>query len=106
VWDFLFDLDSDERAEVAAAMKEVEELGLSAARHLRDDIYEVRADAAKRSFRLLFSAEGRFGQVLLSLSAFEKRTQKTPEGEIKVAQRRLKDWRACGAAKKKSPRKP
>jgi len=48
-----------------------------AARHLRGDIYEVRADAPTRSFRLLFSAEVvRSG--LLSLSAFE-RTQKRAE---------------------------
>ena len=33
---------------------------------------QLRADAATRSFRLLFSAEGRYGHILLSLSVFEK----------------------------------
>ena len=65
-------------AAVVAGMKDVVENGLHAARHLRGGIYEVRADASTRSFRLLFSTEGTYGQVLLSLSAFEKRTQKTP----------------------------
>jgi phage-related protein len=52
----------------------------------------VRADAMTRSFRLLFSCEGRFSHVLLSLSAFEKRTQKTPH-ELSLAEKRLADWR-------------
>lgn len=67
--------------------------GTAAARHLRGDIYEVRADAATRSFRLLFSCEGRFSQVLLALSVYEKRTQKAPAQEIELAEKRLKDWR-------------
>jgi phage-related protein len=63
-------------------------------------VYEVRADTRTRSFRLLFSTEGRRSQVLLSLSAFEKRTQKTPPREIEVAEKRLRDWRSRGATKK------
>jgi phage-related protein len=83
-------------------MKEVVDRGLPAARHLRGDIYEVRADAATRSFRLLFSSEGRYSHVLLALSAFEKRTQKTPARELELAERRLVDWRKRGVAKKRS----
>lgn len=56
----------------------------------------MRADASTRSFRLLFSAEGRLGQILLSLSAFTKKTQKTPVRELELAERRLGDWRARG----------
>jgi phage-related protein len=84
-------------------MKEVAERGLVAAKHLRGDVYEVRADAATRSFRVLFAAEGRFSQVLLLLSAFEKRTQKTPPRELALAEDRLRDWRTRGAATKRSP---
>jgi phage-related protein len=75
---------------------------LPAAKHLRGDIYEIRADAPTRSFRLLFSGEGRFKQVLLSLSAFSKKTQKTPPRELELAERRLRDWRDRGAAKRHS----
>jgi hypothetical protein len=34
---------------------------------------------------------------LLSLSVFEKRTQKTPPREIEMAEHRLRDWRDRGA---------
>jgi phage-related protein len=103
---FIDDLTDDEAASLVAGMKEIAEHGLSAAKHLRGDIYEVRADAATRSFRLLFSTEGRYSQVLLSLSAFEKRTQKTPPRELELAENRLRDWRTRGAAKRKTRARP
>ncbi len=99
---FLDDLTDEEAAEIVAGMKDVVSHGLSAARHLHNDVYEVRAEASTRSFRLLFATEGRYNHVLLSLSVFEKRTQKTPQGEITLAQERLKDWRSRGSAKKKA----
>ncbi len=98
--DFFETLSDDEAAEVVAAMKEVALKGLGAAKHVRGDIYEVRADAPNRSFRILFAAEGRFSHVLLSLVAFPKKTQKTPKGLLKLAEDRLKQWRARGKARK------
>jgi phage-related protein len=94
VKDFIDKLADEEATSIFAAMDDVADRGLVAARHLRGDIYEVRADASLRSFRVLFAAEGRFGQVLLSLSAFEKRTQKAPRDEIELALRRLASWRS------------
>jgi phage-related protein len=78
VKEFIDGLTDAEVAAIVAGMKEVAERGMRAAKHLRGDIYEVRADASSRAFRMLFSAEGRLGQVLLSLSGFTKKTQKTP----------------------------
>lgn len=101
VKDFLDDLTDEEVAEIVAGMKDVVANGLPAARHLRGDVYEVRADSSTRSFRLLFATGGRYSQVLLSLSVFEKRTQKTPPAEISVAEARPKDWRTRGAAREK-----
>jgi phage-related protein len=75
-------------------------------KHLRGDIYEVRADASTRSFRLLFAAEGSYSQVLLSLSVFEKRTQKTPPRELDLADGRLREWRHRGTARKKAVARP
>lgn len=98
--DFLDGLTDEELAEVVAAMKEVSAEGLDAAKHLRGDVYEVKADAATRSFRVLFAAEGRFSQVLLSLSGFIKKTQKTPKQELDLAETRLAEWRARGVRKK------
>lgn len=90
---FLAKLTDEEVAAITAGMRDVKQRGTDAARHLRGDIYEVRADAATRSFRLLFSCEGKYSQVLLSLSVFEKRTQKAPIQEIALAEKRLKEWR-------------
>lgn len=99
---FLDELTDEEAAAVVAGMKEVADRGLPAARHLRGDVYEVRADASTRSFRVLFSGEGRHGHVLLSLSAFEKRTQKTPPRELELAEDRLRDWRRRSGHKSRS----
>jgi phage-related protein len=87
-------LPSDDRDEILAAMKDVQANGLPIARHLRGDIYEVRADGRQATYRVLFATEGRNGQVLLALSSFNKKTQRTPPDEIRLAERRLGDWRA------------
>jgi phage-related protein len=99
---FIESLTDEEVASIIAGMKDVVERGLAVAKHLRGDVYEVRADASSRSFRLLFSAEGSYSQVLLSLSVFEKRTQKTPSRELDLAETRLRDWRLRGTAKRKA----
>jgi phage-related protein len=75
-------------------MKEVATNGLTAARHLRGEIYEVRADAERSSYRILFAVEGKRGQVLLALEAMAKKTRKTPQPVIALAERRLTDWRS------------
>ena len=58
--------------------------------------------AASEMKRIAAAAEGRWNQVLLSLSLFEKRTQKAPPHEIRLAERRLADWRRRGAAMRKA----
>ena len=94
VREFMSDLTDEESADLTGAMNEVIELGLIAARHLRGDIFEIRAGGRTRSFRLLFAPEGRRQQVLLSLSMFTKKTQRTPRRELELAEQRLADWRA------------
>jgi phage-related protein len=101
---FVDTLTDEEVAAIVAGMKDVCQQGLPAARHLRGDVYEIKAEAPTRSFRLLFSAEGSHGQVLLSLSAFEKRTQRTPPRELELAENRLRDWRRRGMAMKRRSR--
>lgn len=90
---FMMELESDERAEIVAAMKEVAVEGLRAARHLSGDLYEVRADVNGKFFRLIFATEGRYSQVLLSLEVFAKKSNKTPAARLALASRRLNDWR-------------
>ena len=96
VRDFLLELHSEDRTEVLAAMDEVAEIGMRAARHLHGDIYEVRAERQRRIFRVLFAQEGRRGQVLLAVVGFVKKTQRTPEDVIDLAIERLRDWRGRG----------
>jgi phage-related protein len=98
---FLDNLTATEAAEVVAAMKEVAREGLHFARHLRGDIWEVRIEAERKAFRVLFSPEGRSQQVLLALEGFSKQTQKTPARIIQLAERRLADWRSRGRGAKR-----
>jgi phage-related protein len=94
--EFIDRLSDVDAAAVVAAMKDVRETGLAAARHLRGEIYEVRADGDRQTFRILFAPEGRRSQVLLALEGFSKKTQKTPSEKIQLAERRLADWRRRG----------
>jgi phage-related protein len=97
VKEYIDSLSDADAAVVAGAMREVQREGLTAARHLRGDLYEVRADGGNQIFRILFAEEGRHGQVLLSLNGFSKKTRRTPPQEIDLAERRLRDWRRRGA---------
>jgi phage-related protein len=91
--EFIDALSDTDAAAVVAAMRDVRETGLAAARHLRGEIYEVRADGDRQTYRILFAPEGRGSQVLLALEGFSKKTQKTPPAKIRLAERRLADWR-------------
>jgi len=57
--EFIDGLSDTDAAAVVAAMREVREGGLTAARHLRGEIYEVRADGDRQRYRILFAPEGR-----------------------------------------------
>ena len=97
VKDFLDTLDDEDAAAIVAAMSEVREEGLKSARHLRSEIYEVRADGQRGIYRILFAPQGSRSQVFLALAGFKKKTQKTPPQTIRLAQRRLRDWEARGS---------
>ena len=92
---FLDGLSIEDKAEVAAAMADVRIEGVRVARHLRGEIYEVRAEG-RRSVRILFAQEGKKGRLLLALEGFEKKTQKTPDRLLHLAEKRLADWRGRG----------
>ncbi len=102
--EILDSLSKADRVRVAAAMRDVREDGLVAARHVRGEIYEVRADATENSYRLLFATEGRKSRVLLALVFIAKHTQKTPEPDLRLAEQRLRDWRHRGA-ERRGPRR-
>lgn len=94
VAEFIAGLPEADAAEIAAAMKEVAATGLTLARHVRGEIWEVRAFSETKGYRILFAPEGKKGRILLALEAFSKKTQKTPDRLLTLAERRLGDWRS------------
>ena len=99
VRDFLFGLAREDQTAILAEMEYVLINGKSAARHLQQDIYEVRITHNEKAYRILFACEGYFNHILLSLEGFQKKTQQTPKNSIRLAQQRLADWRRRGNAK-------
>jgi phage-related protein len=97
VKEFLDALSDTDATAVADEMKRVAQDGLVRARHVRGDIYEVRAEGESQSFRIFFATEGRFQHILLSLEGFSKKTQKAPPEKIRLAEQRLRDWRQRGS---------
>ena len=95
VQDELNELDTHTRAEFTAAMKEVVVLGIrETSKSIRGDIRQIEADGPDgTTYRLLFAQDGHVGQILLAVVLFEKRTQKTPDRQIELAEVRLEDWR-------------
>jgi phage-related protein len=55
----------------------------------RGAVWEVRTSPANRIARTLFAAEGR--QMVL-LHGLIKKTQQTPFDDIKLAEKRFKEW--------------
>ncbi len=98
--DFLLGLPDEDRAAVLEEMEYVREHGTSVARHLRHDIYEIRAIYNTKAYRILFACEGRFHHILLALDGFQKKIQQTPQAHLKLAEQRLADWRRRGKAKR------
>ena len=86
-------------------MENVRAHGTPVARHVRKDIYEVRAFYNTNAYRILFACEGRFHHVLLALEGVQKKTQQTPKAHLKLAEQRLADWCRRGKAKRASQEK-
>lgn len=93
---FLDCLSDEDAADIIAAMKMVAREGIRAAKHVEGEIYEVRAEGDRQTFRVLFAREGERDQVLLALEAFSKKQQRLPRETIELAKRRLREWRARG----------
>jgi phage-related protein len=94
VRDFIATLTDEEAADVASAMSDVRRDGVRAAKHVEGEIFEVKADSDRQTFRILFAQEGAHDQVLLALEAFSKKQQRLPRSTIDLAKQRLRDWRS------------
>jgi phage-related protein len=55
-----------------------------------DDIWEIRVDVGRNTFRLLgFFHEQ---ELIVLTNSFQKKSQKTPQGEIRLAEKRKADY--------------
>jgi len=55
-----------------------------------DDLWEIRVDANKGIYRIFSFFDN--GNLVILLSGFQKKTQKTPKKEIKQAERLKKEY--------------
>lgn len=55
-----------------------------------DDIWEVRVDVGRNTFRLLGFFAGK--ELVVLTNSFQKKTQETPQSEIRLAEARKADY--------------
>lgn len=58
--------------------------------HLRGEVWEIRTSLENRIARVLFAV---YGDTMILLHGFVKKTQKAPAAEIALADRRYKEWK-------------
>lgn len=90
VREWLRKLTVEDRKTIGIDIKTVQHgwpLGMPLVRKMEPGLWEVRCDIADGIARVLFSAKG--GQMVL-LHGFVKKSQKTPDNELKTARNRLK----------------
>ena len=95
---FIDGLSDADAAEVFAGMRDVANVGLSVARHLRGDIYEVRVDGENLAFRVCSHRKADSSRYSSRSKALP--TQKTPPQAIRLAEG-VSDWRSRGKALKR-----
>lgn len=87
----ILEFTAEAQAKLAARLASLEKVGYlkePEAQKLNEDIFEIRVRIGGQ-WRALYAYLGK--TVILILSAFRKKTPKTPEKEIKKALKRLKE---------------
>ncbi len=97
VEEFLDSLESRQAQKVAWVLQLVEELDMVPAQYFKkldgsEEIWEVRVRSGKNIFRILGFLDG--NELVILNHAFQKKTQKTPLKEIRVAEKRKRDYLA------------
>jgi hypothetical protein len=94
VQDFLDDLDKSRRAKVVALIALLAEQGPNLpfpySSHVRGKIRELRTQYGKDRYRVLYF--GAPGRRFILLHALGKSTAKIPEGDIRIAEARMRKW--------------
>ena len=91
--DFILSLSQDDKREVGAKIFEVQKgfpMGLPLVRKMATDLWEIRADISDGICRIFFTI---MGGTLILLHGFVKKSQKTPQNELKTAENRLKQFK-------------
>ena len=93
--DFLDQLPSKQAQKVTWVLKLVEDLERVPSKYFKkmvktEDLWEIRVAAGSSIFRLIGFFDG--PNLVVLAHAFQKKTQKTPERVIKVAEERKKDY--------------
>jgi phage-related protein len=93
--DFLNSLSGKQAQKVTWVLQLVEELSYVPSTYLKklvntDEIWEVRIQVSNNIFRLLGFFDG--DNLVVLNHAFQKKTQKTPLKEIKIAENRRRDY--------------
>jgi len=88
-------LSDNQVTKISWVLKLIRELDQVPSRYFKkladtDDIWEVRVDVGKNTFRLLGFFQGR--DLIILTNSFQKKSQKTPVNEIKLAEKRKKDF--------------
>ena len=92
VREWLKSLPKDERKAIGEDIAYIQfkwPIGKPRVDHLRGSIWEVRTSLTNRIARTLFAVEGR--QMVL-LHGFIKKTQQTSNEDIRLAEKRFKEW--------------
>ena len=95
VEDFLDSLNSKQAQKVAWVLQLIEDIEVIPVQYFKklvntDDIWEVRVQAGNNIFRLLGFCDGE--RLVILNHAFQKKTQKTPSKEIKLAESRKREY--------------
>ena len=92
---FLDALDAKQAQKVVWVLQLIEELEVVPTRYLKklvntDGLWEIRVQVASNIFRLIGFFDG--DNLVVLNHGFQKKTQKTPQKDIKLAQRRRSDY--------------
>ncbi len=95
VEEFLDSLTAKQAQKAAWVMQLIEEIDLVPVQYFKklvntDDIWEVRIQVGNNIFRILGFLDNE--RLVVLNHAFQKKTQKTPKKEIKIAEKRKKDY--------------
>jgi phage-related protein len=90
--DSLTDVQATKIAWVLKLIRELDQIPSKYFKKLvkTNDIWEARVDAGRNTFRLLGFFHGR--DLIILTNSFQKKAQKTPLKEIRLAERRKKEY--------------